>query len=157
MNRFLTLAGIVGAIALGSCVSQQAVQGDTFAWSYQNHPGEGPKLTYGAPASDNVVLMMTCAGGDQATLSLLGGSPDAGLVLTSGGKPTRFAGQPVASPGAGHLIESTAPLNAQPLARFERTGDLTLVDRGRAVEIDARGGERKHVATFFAACRSVQA
>lgn len=153
MPRILALVGIVGAVALGSCVSQHATLNDGFAWSYQNHPGEGPKLAYGAPMSDNVVLMMTCdAGEGRARLSLLGGSPDAGLVLASGREATRFGGEPVASPGGGHLIETTAPLDATPLARFQRTGDLTLVDRGRSVRIDAQGSERGDVKRFFRAC-----
>lgn len=154
MSRILAVVGIVGAVALGSCVSQRATLNDGFAWSYQNHPGEGPKLAYGAPMSDNVVLMMTCDAGDgRARLSLLGGSAKAGLVLASGDQSTRFGGETVASPGAGHLIETTAPLDARPLARFRKTGDLTLVDRGRSVRIDAEGSERADVKRFFKACR----
>ncbi len=153
MFRVPALVGIVGAIALGSCVSQHAALNDGLAWSYQNHPGEGPKLAYGAPMSDTIVLMMTCDGGEgQARVSLLGGSPDAGLILASGRETTHFAGETVASPGAGHLIEATARLDAKPLARFQRTGDLTLVDRGRAVRIDAEGSERADVKRFFKAC-----
>lgn len=153
MSRILAVVGIVGAVALGSCVSQRAALNDGFVWSYQNHEGEGPKLAYGAPMSDNVVLMMTCDAGDgRARLSLLGGSPEAGLVLASGRESTRFGGEAVAPPGAGHLIETTAPLNAAPLARFQRTGDLTLVNRGRSVPINAEGSERADVKRFFRAC-----
>ena len=153
MSRILAVVGIVGAVALGSCVSQRATLNDGLAWSYQNNPGEGPKLAYGAPMSDNVVLMMTCdAGEGRARLSLLGGSPEAGLVLASGRESTRFGGEAVASPGAGHLIETTAPLDATLLARFQRTGDLTLVDRSRSIRIDAEGSERADVKRFFKAC-----
>lgn len=153
MSRILAVVGLVGAVALGSCVSQRSTLNDGLAWSYQNHPGEGPKLAYGAPMSDNVVLMMTCeAGQGRARLSLLGGSQEAGLVLASGSESTRFAGEAVASPGAGHLIETTAPLDATPLLRFRKTGDLTLVDRGRSVRIDAEGSERADVKRFFKAC-----
>ncbi len=153
MSRILAAIGIVGTVALGSCVSQRATLNDGLAWSYQNHPGEGPKLAYGAPMSDNVVLMMTCdAGEGRARLSLLGGSADTGLVLASGRESTHFGGEPVASPGAGHLLEATAPLKAQPLVRFRKTGDLTLVDRGRKVRLDAEGSERADVKRFFSAC-----
>ena len=154
MNRFLAISGAVAALALGSCISQQATLTDGLAWSYQNNEGEGPKLTYGAPMSDNVVLMMTCGAPGVATVSLLGGSPQGGLVLTSGGKPARFGGDLVATPGMGRMIETEASLTAQPLARFARTGDLTLVDRGRKVELDAKGAERRHVSRFFKACRA---
>lgn len=153
MSRILAVIGIVGAVALGSCVSQRASLNDGLAWSYQNHPGEGPKLAYGAPMSDNVVLMMTCdAGEGRARLSLLGGSPDAGLILASGRESAKLGGEAVASPIAGHMLETTAPLDAQPLARFQRTGDLTLIDRGRSVRIDAQGSERGDVKRFFKAC-----
>lgn len=154
MYRSIALAGLVAALGLGSCVSQQAAVSDGFAWSYQNNEGEGPKLIYGAPMSDNVVLMMTCERPGVATVSLLGGSPQAGLVLTSAGKPTRFGGQLVAAPGMGHMIETSAPLDSQPLVRFQRTGDLALIDRGRSVELDASGVERKAVGRFFKACEA---
>jgi len=154
MIRFLAICSALAALALGSCVSQQATLTDGLAWSYQNNEGEGPKLTYGAPMSDNVVMMMTCEQPGVATVSLLGGSPQGGLILASNGKPTRFGGQFVAAPGMGHMIETSAALDSQPLARFQRTGDLTLVDRGRTVEIDAKGNERKQVMRFFEACEA---
>ena len=50
------------------------------------------------------------------------------------------------------MIETTAPLDAKPLVRFRKTGDLTLVDRGRSVRIDAQGSERAEVKRFFKAC-----
>ncbi len=154
MHRFLAISGALAALALGSCVSHQATLTDGFAWTYQHNEGEGPKLTYGAPMSDNVVLMMLCEQPGVANVSLLGGSPQGGLILTSGGQPTRFGGDMVAAPGLGHMIETSARLDSRPLARFQRTGDLTLVDRGRKVEIDAKGGERRQVARFFEACRA---
>lgn len=153
MSRILSILGIVSALALGSCVSQQAALSDGFAWSYQNNEGEGPKLAYGAPSSDNIVLMMTCEpGSDRVNLSLLGGSPQTGLVLTSGGAKASLNGEAVVAPSAGHMIESEIHIGAAPLARFQKTGDLTLVDRGRSVKLNANGSERTGVAQFFKAC-----
>ena len=138
---------------MGSCISQRALPSDGFAWSYQNDTGEGPKLAYGAPMSDNVVRMMTCdAGEGRARVSLLGGSPETGLIIASGRTSASLGGEAVASPTAGHMLEATAPLDARPLARFQRTGDLTLIDRGRSVRIDAQGSERADVKRFFKAC-----
>ncbi len=155
MSRILAIVGILGAVALGSCVSSQATNTDGLAWHYQETEGEGPKLAYGAPMSDHVVLMMTCEPGAQrVNLSLLGGSPQGGLILASGRETARFDGAPVASPTAGQLIEADAHLSAPPLARFEKTGALRLVDRGRSVSIDAKGGERADVGRFFEACRA---
>lgn len=153
MSRILSVLGIVSALALGSCVSQQAASSD-FAWSFQDNEGEGPKLAYGAPNSDNIVLMMACeAGSERVNLSLLGGSPETGMILTSGGRQAHFTGEPVVAPGAGHMIETEAHVDAPPLARFEKTGALTLVDRGRDVKLDASGSERAEVKRFFRACR----
>ena len=154
MLRILPLAGLIAALALGSCVSQRVALEDGFAWSYQNLESEGPKLAYGAPFSDNVVLMMTCdAGADRARISLPGGSSEAGLILISGRTSASLDGETVASPVAGHALEVGTPLDARPMARFRRTGDLTLVDRRRTVPIDARGSERAAVKRFFKACR----
>lgn len=156
MSRILAAMGIVSALALGSCMTaQQPAVSDGLAWSFQDNEGEGPKLAYGAPASDHVVLMMTCEPGtERVSLSLLGGSPQAGLVLASGDSKTKFGGEAVASPFAGHMIEADANLSAPPLARFQKTGDLTLIERGRSVELDAKGSERRDVSQFFEACRA---
>lgn len=151
MPRTLVMLAAMAALALGSCVSRPANTG--FAWTYQNNEGEGPKLAYGAPASDNVVLMMTCEpGARRVDVSLLGGSPRSGLILASGDERQRFDGDLVASPGMGQIVQSTMHARAAPLARFARTGDLALVDRGRTVSLDASPTERPSVARFFAAC-----
>jgi len=140
--------------ALGSCVHQGAdVTG--FAWSYQDNPGEGPKLAYGAPASDNIVLMMTCDP-EAATvnLSLLGGSPARNLTLASGSHKADFRGEAVPGPGAVGMIEASADLGARPLARFAETGKLSVIDRGRTAKLDASREDRAGVQRFFEACRS---
>lgn len=154
MSRWLATITIIGAAALGSCVSQS---GDAagLAWSFQDNPGEGPKLAYGAPASDNVVLMMTCeAGAEQVNVSLLGGSPRDGLILISNGDRQTFKGQAVPSPGALHMIEATAHVDAAPLTGFAETGKLSIVDRGRTARLDASSAERADVTRFFEACRA---
>lgn len=153
MSRVLAILGIMSAIGLGSCVSGMRTDDGGLAWSFQQNEGEGPKLAYGAPASDHVVLMMTCEpGAPTATVSLLGGSPQGALVLASGREQARFDGRPVPSPAAGQLIEADARLTAAPLQRFRKTGDLTLIDRGRSVDVHARGPEKADVGRFFAAC-----
>ncbi|HRD28217.1 MAG TPA: hypothetical protein PLO65_07955 [Caulobacter sp.] len=151
MPRTVSILCAMAALALGSCVSRPVAPG--FAWSYQNNAGEGPKLAYGAPASDNIVLMMTCQPGSQRVdLSLLGGSPRAGLVLASGDARQRLAGDLVAAPGLGQMIETSTHAASPPLARFARTGDLSLIDRGKTVRLDASPLERQGVSQFFEAC-----
>ena len=125
-----------------------------FAWTYQNNEGEGPKLAYGAPASDNIVLMMTCEPGVRVDVSLLGGSPQRGMTLKSGRAQQQLRGDLVASPGMGQMIQASAHPGSEPLASFARTGDLSLVDRGRTDNLDASPLERATVSRFFDACRA---
>ncbi len=153
MHRTLAVSTVTLALLTGSCVTSPVTPG--FAWSYQNHEGEGPKLAYGAPASDNIVLMMTCEPGAQSVdISLLGGSPKDGMTLTSGDARDTLRGDLIASPGMGQMIQASAHPDSAPLARFARTGDLSLVDRGRTVNLDASPMERAGVWRFFEACRA---
>jgi hypothetical protein len=153
MHRTLAIPTAMLALLTGSCVTSPVTPG--FAWSYQNHEGEGPKLAYGAPASDNIVLMMTCEPGAQSVdISLLGGSPEDGMTLASGNARETLRGALVASPGMGQMIQASAHPNSAPLARFARTGDLSLIDRGRTVNLDASPTERAGVSRFFEACRA---
>ena len=152
MHRTLAISTAMLALLMGSCVSSPVAPG--FAWSFQNNEGEGPKLAYGAPASDNVVLMMTCEPGAKSVdVALLGGSPRDGMTLTSGDTREKLRGDLVAAPGMGQMIQASAHPDSAPLARFARTGDLSLVDRGRTVNLDASPLERAGVSRFFAACR----
>lgn len=153
MHRTIALSTVMLSLLMGSCVSSPVAPG--FAWSYQNHDGEGPKLAYGAPSSDNIVLMMTCEPGAKSVdVSLLGGSPVDGMTLTSGGERQQLRGDLVATPGMGQMIQASVHTDSAPLARFARTGDLSLVDRGRTVNLDASPLERAGVSTFFEACRA---
>lgn len=153
MTRLPALIAAVACAALGSCVASPAAPG--FAWSYQNNAGEGPKLAYGAPSSDNVVLMMTCEpAARRVDVSLIGGSPQGGLVLASGDARQTVAAGLVASPDAGQMIEGSTHIASPALARFARTGDLSLVDRGRTVRLDATPLDRASVSRFFAACNA---
>ncbi|MDP1737603.1 MAG: hypothetical protein Q8L23_09190 [Caulobacter sp.] len=153
MPRTLAIFGAMLCLVLGSCVSRPIAPG--FAWTYQHNEGEGPKLAYGAPASDNIVLMMTCEpGARRIAISLLGGSPREGLILASGKARQSLRGELVASPGMGQMIEASAHPGSGPLAAFARTGDLSLTDRGRTVKLDASATERHGVTRFFEACRA---
>lgn len=153
MSRTLAIMAIAISGGLGSCVAAPAVQG--FAWSYQHNEGEGPKLAYGTPASDNVVLMISCEPGSRRVdVSLMGGSPKAGLTLVSGDARQTLRADLVSSPGMGQMIQAVAHPASAPLAGFARTGDLSVVDRGRTVKVDASPVERRGVAKFFKACQA---
>ncbi len=153
MSRTLAMIALVACGGLGSCVAMPTAS--AFAWSFQHNEGEGPKLAYGTPASDNVVLMMTCEpGSQQVDVSLMGGSPKAGLTLVSGDAREALEADLVSSPGMGQMIQASARPASAPLAGFARTGDLSLIDRGRTVNIGASPSERPGVARFFKACQA---
>lgn len=152
MPRTAAIIGALLGLMVGSCVSSPRPPG--FGWTYQHNEGEGPKLAFGAPASDDILLMMTCQpGARRIAVSLLGGSPREGVILASGGARQRLRGKLVASPGAGQMIEASAHPGSAPLAGFARTGDLSLIDRGRTVKIDASPVEQRGVSRFFETCR----
>lgn len=155
MSRTLAIVGALAGLTVGSCMHQTPDTVAGLGWTYQDDTGEGPKLAYGVPQSDTVVMMMTCQPGDRVVnLSLLGGSPHERLTLASNGRKQAFASTPVETPGAGQMVEASAPLAAAPLAQFEETGRLTLVSRGRQAPIDAAPAERGQVERFFQACRA---
>ncbi|MDP1629935.1 MAG: hypothetical protein Q8L66_00770 [Caulobacter sp.] len=153
MPRLFAISAVLLGLSLGSCVSRPVAPG--FGWSFHHEAGEGLKLAYGAPASDNVVLMMTChPGSERVNVSLMGGSPQRGLTLDSGGAREHLDGVAVATPGMGQLLEAYSHPASGPLARFARTGDLNLIDRGRKVALNAAPNERPGVARFFESCRA---
>lgn len=152
MPRTAAIIGALLGLMVGSCVSSPRPPG--FGWTYQHNEGEGPKLAFGAPASDDILLMMTCQPGAQRVdVSLIGGSPEAGLTLVSGDARQTLKAYLVASPGMGQMIQAVARPASAPLAGFARTGDLSLIDRGRTVRVDASPVEQRGVSRFFEACR----
>ncbi len=156
MSRTLAILAALAGLSLGSCMHQTDVAG--LGWTYQDDTGEGPKLAYGAPQSDNVVMMMTCRpDGRTVGLSLLGGSPHERLTLASNGSRQAFPATASDHPGDGFMVEADAPLAAGPLAQFEQTGRLTLISRGRTAPLDAAPAERAQVERFFEACRAESA
>jgi hypothetical protein len=54
----------------------------------------------------------------------------------------------------GQMIQAVARPASAPLAGFARTGDLSVVDRGRTVRVDASPAERRGVVRFFKACQA---
>jgi hypothetical protein len=64
------------------------------------------------------------------------------MTLTSGDARETLRGDLIASPGMGQMIQASAHPNSAPLARFARTGDLSLIDRGRMVNLDASPTDR---------------
>ena len=153
------IIGLGLAIGVCACATQMTpIAGPAnMAWAFNQNPDEGAKLAFGAPASDNVVLMMTCAPGS-SRISLSAVTTEKaplGVTLASGADKTRFRGAPSAGfDGAVSLVEASAPMAAAPLKGFQRTGDLALIDGRRKVKIAAGAKDKPAVDRFFKACAS---
>ena len=141
------------ALAVAGCSAQAAPD---YGWSFQQNEQEGAKLAYGAPFSDDVVLMMTCApGSGHVLLSALTERPKEELILTSGGARDRFSGEVLPSELGGLLLETQVEAKSKSLAGFARTGKLSMVAAGgETVSLAARGDEREGVSRFFEVCRT---
>lgn len=127
-------------------------------WSLHHAEGEGAKLAYGQPASDNVLLMMTCqprSGQVLVSMTARAGAAPTSIELTSSGRSSRLNGAaaPAMAEGAS-LIEAMAPANDPALQNFARTGDIAVVEGGRPAQMPVRRAERAAVSDFFAQCRA---
>lgn len=152
MYRAVIAAAIAG-FTLSGCASSPAVAPADFAWSYADNPGEGAKLAYGRPQSDEVLVMMTCAPGSQVLLSAaaMGGSR---LMLTSGGARTSLDGAVTDGFDGQGYLEASAPAQGAALAAFRKSGDLTLTSGGRSIDVKAQDADRPAVRQFFKACEA---
>jgi hypothetical protein len=144
------------ALLLGSCMHGRQSLAEGMAWSLHQTPEEGVKLAYGAPASDNVVLMLTCQpGAGDVLLSSVSAKPQSTIVLKSGGDRSSLSATAMpGGPADAHYVEANAPASDKTLARFSRTGDLTLVQGDSVIALPAKGAARDQVTRFFTACRA---
>lgn len=157
--RRRAIVSLLGSCLLAGCAHQgESVATQGMGWSLQHNAAEGAKLTYGAPQSDHVLLMMTCAPqSGQVLLSVSNGSADGpgAIELVSGGQRSRITGEAVPSGlGAGALIEASAGLDDPALAGFARSGQIAVGEHGRISPLAASGAERAEIDGFFATCRA---
>jgi hypothetical protein len=155
--KLRAIVGLSFAVGLCACATQMTpIAGPAnMAWAFHQSPEEGAKLAYGAPASDNVVLMMTCQPGSSrvALSAMTTEKAPNGVTLMSGSAKGVFRGAPAPGfDGALSLVEANAPVAAPALKGFRQTGDLALVDGRRKVQIPAGAKDRAAVDRFFAAC-----
>ena len=153
--RRRAILSLAAACLLSACAHQGDALAPGMAWSLQHSEGEGSKLAFGQPDSDNVLLMMTCAPRSNQVLVSLAASEGAGetIQLVSGSVRNRLRGEAVPGMGGGALIEAQAPADAAALSRFARTGELAVLESGRQAPLPVRDDEKGVVADFFASCR----
>lgn len=157
--RRRAIVSLLGSCLLSACAHQgESVATQGMGWSLQHNEGEGAKLTYGAPQSDHVFLMMTCAPqSGQVLLSVSNGAAEGpGVIdLVSGGQRSRISGEAVPTGlGAGALLEASAGLDDPALAGFARSGQIAVGERGRTAALPASSAERAEIDGFFATCRA---
>ena len=144
----LSIAGL-----LAGCAHEKAGL-DGYRWAYLDEGPDAPRLAYGRPNSDDVVLMISCRPGqDQVAVSAVGLSGGE-IVLASGRAESRLAAIRVddAMTGGG-LLEARGKASAPALDGFRRSGDLALLTKGERHSLAAGSADRGRVKAFFEACR----
>lgn len=152
-RAILTLAASCLVVA---CVSQGSGALPGLGWSLYESEGEGAKLAYGAPASDDVVLMLACTPhSGQVTVSTVTVGESDQIALASAGETALFDGRAEPNgPSSGAYVEAAAPADHPILVRFARTGQLWLKDEGRSARLPVRAAERARIRAFFAGCQA---
>jgi hypothetical protein len=154
--RRRAIVTLVASCFVAACASQGQGALPGLAWSLYETEAEGAKLAYGAPASDNVVFMLTCQPRSGEVMVSATTSDDAALIrLKSAGETADFFGEAgPAGLGSGAYVEASAPADHPALLRFARTGQLSLKDADRTARLPVRIAERRQIRDFFAACQA---
>lgn len=151
-RRTAAFAALGFATLLAGCAHEKvAVTG--YRWAYLEAQQEAPRLAYGRPNSDDLVLMISCRPGqDQVDVSAVGLSGGE-IVLASGRAESRFAAAKVDNAmGDGGLLEARGKTSAPALAGFRKSGDLALLTKGERHDLAAGSADRGNVKAFFKAC-----
>ncbi|HEY9218576.1 MAG TPA: hypothetical protein VIO94_11040, partial [Phenylobacterium sp.] len=131
---------------LASCAVPGQKEAGGLAWSLYESEGEGAKLAYGAPASDDVVLMLACEPhSGQVRVSRTGAGET--IRLASAGERAQLRGENWADFPGGY-VEAAAPADHPAFARFAATGQISLQHHGRASALPVRAGERARIRDF---------
>lgn len=156
--RRRTIVGLGLSCLVAACAHQGESGLAGMAWSLNHAEGEGAKLAYGQPASDNVLLMMTCeprSGAVRVSLTTAADEVPGAIALESQGKVSRLRGQALPGMGEGSaLLEAETRATDPALASFARTGDISVIQNGRTAAMPVRVQEQPTVRAFFAECRS---
>lgn len=147
----LLLILTLGGLTLGACAYDRPRE-PGYAWSYMNDADEGPKLAYGRPSSDDVVMMMACAPRSAAVILTATGAAGAEIALASGRTVTRLKAEPASSAMSEDVLQARTSIDASALSAFRRTGDLDLLVADERHSLDAVPADRPQVKAFFKAC-----
>ena len=141
----------LGGLMLGAC-AHDGPPTSGYAWNYMDNADEGPKLAYGRPNSDDVVMMLACAPHASAVTLTATGLPGDEIALASGRMVTRLKAQAAPSDMNDGVLQARTSVDASALSAFRRTGDLTLLVADERHGLDAAPADRRQVKAFFKAC-----
>jgi hypothetical protein len=147
----LLLVLALGGVTLSGCAYDRSSQ-QGYAWNYMNSAEEGPKLAYGAPDSDDVVMMMACAPSASAVTLTATGLTGGEIALASGRSVTRLKAQTAVSDMSDGVLQARTTLDASALRAFRRTGELDLLVADERHSLDAAPADQRQVKAFFKAC-----
>jgi len=151
LPRALFLALTLGGLTLSGCAHDRTSQAG-YGWNYMNSPEEGPKLAYGRPDSDDVVMMMACAPRASAVTLTATGLAGNEIALASGSRITRLRAQAAPTAMSDGVLEAQTSVDASALSAFRRTGDLDLLVADDRHSLDAAPADQRQVKAFFKAC-----
>jgi hypothetical protein len=152
--RRRALLSLIASCALSACAHQtvpEAMPG--MAWSLNQVEGEGLKLAFGAPNSDNVLLMLQCRPRSGEVVVWLTGADANGrapVLIRSGPTAARVAARQEAQP-EGELIEARLAASDPILQSFARTGELAVEANGRRTALPAADPAQSR--RFVESCR----
>ena len=161
MRRYLTAGLAAAALAsLAACANQRtpapAAPISAYGWALMYSPGEGEKLAYGEPNTDNVVILLVCRPRSGLVQVLAPGHPPGSrpIRLASGNKTLRVVVRPPTSDAEPDLLRTDLKADDPILAGFAEHGDLAILDGGRRTLLPVRPAERRLAGQFLAACRT---
>ncbi|HEY8571863.1 hypothetical protein [Phenylobacterium sp.] len=153
--RRRAIFSLIAACAISACAHQTtppvaAVEG--MRWIEVE--GDDPKVAFGVPDSDVMVVMMTCAPRSGQVAIAVTAAPDAkprAVELRSGQAAQRLAAVTMPSELHDGLVETAAPASGPVLASFARTGELAIGVGASPMLLPA--ADRQMAGRFVEACR----
>lgn len=154
MGRPLATLAALGLLAasLAGCAHEQ-VADSGYRWAFLRDPGEAPRLAYGRPFSDDVILMLSCSpGADSVRISAVGLNGRE-IILASNRTESRYPAQRAESALVENgLLEARGQMSSPALAAFQHTGDLTVLTNGERHNLHASREDEGQVKAFFRSC-----
>jgi hypothetical protein len=152
-RRIAAFAALTLAAGLAGCAHEK-VASTGYQWVYMEAAGDSaPRLAYGLPNSDELVMMLNCQPGADRLEVMAVGLPGDAIALASGGAQSRLPAVHVEDElnDGGALRARTTSRDAA-LAGFRKSGELALLVGNERHDLAARSADRRRVRAFFTAC-----